>query len=146
MNSDQSEDRFRRICENGKLQSMLKKYICDCSRSESKPDSKAPSERDSNEKKAKKQEGQKKSFPNIAGFCRYLGISTQEFETLLRDFPLQYERLIAVFEDEALNSGLSPALLSAYLKKRIGYDSYSKQPSNDELHICFEHDVYEDGE
>ena len=82
----------------------------------------------------------------MAGFCRYLGISTDELERLSRDFPVQYGRLISVFEDEALNSGLSPTLLSAYLKKRIGYEVAKKSACDEQIRISFEHDILEDGE
>ena len=51
---------------------------------------------------------------------------------------------LAILEDEALNSALSPTLVSAYLKKRLGYDGTEKRASS-QLEISFEHDVFEDG-
>ena len=118
---------------------MLEQYISDC------VSVTAPDERNSEQAKAKKQESKKASFPNVAGFCRYLGISTDELERLSREFPQQYGRLLSVFEDEALNSGLSPTLLSAYLKKRIGYENARKPNDDGQIRISFEHDIFEDG-
>ena len=51
-----------------------------------------------------------------------------------------------MLEDEALNSSLSPTLISAYLKKRLGYASDSSaESSENQLQIKFEHDIFEDG-
>ena len=57
-----------------------------------------------------------------------------------------YGKILTVLEDEALNSGLSPALVSSYLKKRLGYDGIKAQESSSQLEIKFEHDIFEDGE
>ena len=86
-------------------------------------------------------------FPNIAGFCRYYRISLKDLDTLSREFPDEINMLYAILEDEALNSGLPPAVLSAYLKKRLGYDrdtSLSELENN--VTIRFEHDIFDDGE
>ncbi len=146
MNSDLSEDNFKELCRSGELQYILEQYISDCLSKDTSANGIAPNERNSEQAKAKKQESKKASFPNVAGFCRYLGISTDELEKLSRDFPLQYGRLLSVFEDEALNSGLSPTLLSAYLKKRIGYEGAKKSTCDGQIRISFEHDILEDGE
>ena len=54
---------------------------------------------------------------------------------------------LAVLEDEALNSDLSPTLLSAYLKRRLGYDTPARAlAQKDQICISFEHDIIEDGE
>lgn len=87
------------------------------------------------------------SFANVAGFCRFLGVSTGELDRLAYEYPDEYGRLLAVLEDEALNSDLSPTLLSAYLKKRLGYDSPTRSSGqSDQLCISFEHNIIEDGE
>ena len=73
--------------------------------------------------------------------------------TLAVRFPNEYDKLIAIFEDEALNSDVSPTLLSAYLKKRLCY-SYERSGESDgrredsdkEVRYCFEHDIFADGE
>ena len=85
-------------------------------------------------------------FPNLAGFCRFIGISTSELEAYGEKFSTEYERILTVLEDEALNSGLSPALVSSYLKKRLGYDGTNQAPKSPQLEIKFEHDIFEDGE
>ena len=55
--------------------------------------------------------------------------------------------LYAILEDEALNSGLPPAVLSAYLKKRLGYDKELSDTLSDEhMTIRFEHNIFDDGE
>ncbi|MBQ8849762.1 MAG: hypothetical protein IJ011_05490 [Clostridia bacterium] len=86
-------------------------------------------------------------FPNIAGFCRYYRTGLEELETLADEFPEQIDMLYAFFEDEALNSGISPAVLSVYMKKRLGYDRELTRPSDDSpMTVRFEHDIYDDGE
>ena len=56
------------------------------------------------------------------------------------------EQIYLTLEDEALNSGLPPALLSAYLKKRLGYEKELQAVEEMPLQIQFEHDIFEDGE
>jgi hypothetical protein len=85
-------------------------------------------------------------FPNLAGFCRFIGIGTSELEDFGRENPCEYSKILAVLEDEALNSRLSPTLVSAYLKKRLGYDGTKPQETSSQLEIKFEHDIFEDGE
>ena len=88
-------------------------------------------------------------FPNLAGFCRHLGLGLDEFEDSLRDSPHVYGAICAVFEDEALNSPLSATVITAYLKRRLGYaqKAETKQTSFDlsEVKLVFDHDVFEDG-
>ncbi len=86
-------------------------------------------------------------FPNLAGFCRYFHISLEDIDAVALEFPQEMAYLYAILEDEALNSGLPPAVLSAYLKKRLGYDK--ELPAEDGtgvLNIHFEHNIYDDGE
>jgi hypothetical protein len=85
-------------------------------------------------------------FPNLAGFCRYLKIGTRELEALRREFPDETEEIFLTLEDEALNSGLPPALLSAYLKKRLGYEKELAAADEPSTVVRFEHDIFEDGE
>ena len=48
---------------------------------------------------------------------------------------------------EALNADVSPTLLSAYLKKRLGYEKNAGSEICDgQLRVIFEHDITEDGE
>ena len=106
---------------------------------------------DGNKKlKAKARSGKKSpecSFPNVAGFCRFLGVSTGELERLGSEYPEEHGRILAVLEDEALNSDLSPTLITAYLKRRLGYDAPARAVAQkDQICISFEHDIIEDGE
>ena len=91
----------------------------------------------------------KSRFPNLAGFCRYLGIGVEALEEGFREHPESYGALCAVFEDEALNSELSPTVINAYLKQRLGYGERipEKRASFDlpEVKLVFDHDIFEDG-
>ena len=89
-------------------------------------------------------------FPNLAGFCRYLGCGLQEAEAFRSSYPAEADRINTVLEDEAFNNGgqLSPTLLSAYLKHRLGYGDKSEAVSGTdcgEVRVVFEHDISEDG-
>lgn len=124
------------LCREGLLDMMLEEYIFYCKN----PDTEQVSE--SNVKKAAKGR-----FPNIAGFCRFMKTGIGELEALQTDFPEEYERILSVFEDEALNSDLSSALLSSYMKKRLFYEKTgSESKSEGEIKVCFEHDIFGDGE
>ena len=85
-------------------------------------------------------------FPNLAGFCRFLGCSTEEWLAMERDYPIPFGRLRAVLEDEALNATLSPTVIGAYLKRRLGYDNATDTRTGEQLTVRFEHDIWEDGE
>ena len=148
VNSDPSENFIKELCEKGAIADMLEQYIISCDHPETTAQEGIASlDGISNTKKEKKQKTQKCSFPNLAGFCRYLNIGTDQLEALQDIYPEQYGRILAVLEDEALNSGISPTLISAYLKKRLGYESPSKRNHREEqLQISFEHNIFEDGE
>ena len=122
--------------DGGKITALLNEYILTCHN-----DKAEELTQDSKKKKSKET-----VFPNLAGFCRFIGISTSELEVFGKNNPIQYEKILTVLEDEALNSGLSPALVSAYLKKRLGYDGSKIQETSSQLEIKFEHDIFEDGE
>ena len=126
-------------CHRNDLNSTLEKYIESCRDTEK--DGEEP------KKKAAAKRGAGK-FPNVAGFCRYYGIGIGELEKIYGHFPDEIEQMYAIFEDEALNSDLPPAVLSAYLKKRLGYDKDTSRSIGEsgQLNIRFEHDIYDDGE
>ena len=67
-----------------------------------------------------------------------------------KKYPEEFEKLFAVFEDEALNSQISPSLLSTYLKKRLGYSDASEstqtEVDTDKIKLIFDHDIFVDGE
>ena len=91
-------------------------------------------------------------FPNLAGFCRTLGCGLSAFAQFAESYPHYADWIRAVFEDETLNASLSPTLLTAYLKRRLGYAEKSKPDESDTetdcglMRLVFEHDITEDGE
>lgn len=122
------------LCKKGTLWSMCDEYIAHCSPSR---ESEAKSKRSGR-------------FPNLAGFCRYVGTGFEDLSRLKEKYPKQYDRLLAIFEDEALNSDVSTTLLSAYMKRRLCFGAEDEQKdrvsSDREITYCFEHDIYADGE
>ena len=137
MNKNGGAQAFEEACQRGKLDRVLEKYLESCKV--------VLSEDDSLQKKTKIKSPNK--FPNIAGLCRYYRIGVDDLEAIAKKFPSEIARLYAVFEDEALNSGLPPAVLSAYLKKRLGYDrDIGGDAEGGEICVRFEHDIYADGE
>lgn len=87
----------------------------------------------------------------MAGFCRYLGVGVEQFSLSMKERQEEYDTLCAIFEDEALNSGLSATLISAYLKRHFGYAEKNQTESKsslefDQIKLVFEHDIYKDGE
>ena len=90
------------------------------------------------------------SFPNLAGFCSYLGCGIDEFEALRTTDPATADYLSAALEDAALNRSpmLSPTVVSTYLKHRLGYGEKSEAVSSadaGEIRLIFDHDISEDG-
>lgn len=128
------QDALLAAAEAGTLPALMDAYLQDC---------RASSEESRGGKR------QEKIFPNLAGFCRQLGCGISSAERLRREHPALYDRICAILEDEALNASISPNLLSAYLKRRLGYGE--KQESEgvtaecDQLRLVFEHDILEDG-
>lgn len=89
-------------------------------------------------------------FPNLAGFCRTLGCGPQAFSQLAEAYPTHADWLTAVFEDEVLRREPSPTVLTAYLKRRLGYADKTKAEETEAdcglMRLVFEHDITEDGE
>ncbi len=84
----------------------------------------------------------------MAGFCRHLGVGVEELGRQMRERQEELGALLAIFEDEALNSGLSPTVISAYLKCRLGYGEKTEERtavSSEGMQLIFEHDIFEDG-
>ncbi|MBE6547206.1 MAG: hypothetical protein E7668_07235 [Ruminococcaceae bacterium] len=126
-------------CRKGKLDHLLEQYILSC-----KEENKEGAERTaSSVRKGKRISGH---FPNLAGFCRAKGISMETLAELEKEFPEQVARFYVILEDEALNSGLPPPILSAYLKKRLGYEREAAPSAGEAPEIRFEHDILKDGE
>lgn len=115
---------------------MLDEYVFFCKNPEPELSSDTPSKKTA-----------KGRFPNVAGFCRFMKTGIGELEALESEYPEEYERILSVFEDEALNSDLSSALLSSYMKKRLFYEkAVSESKREGEVKVCFEHDIFGDGE
>ncbi len=87
----------------------------------------------------KNEELKKPIFPNVAGFCRSVGISVSAFRSLARRFPDDYLTALAFFEDAAINSGATASLISLYLKE---YDCWG-QTEEDE--VTCDHDIFSAG-
>ena len=123
-----------RAAERGRLKRYLELYLKSC-REEGEPDSKknnAP-------------------FPNLAGFCRFIGCGLSSMELVRDSCPEAYDYVCTVLEDEALRYSISPTVMSAYLKQRLGLgekptDSGGKSTECGQLRLVFEHDILEDGE
>ncbi len=86
----------------------------------------------------------------MAGFCRYLGMGMENFRLMMKERQEEYDLICAIFEDEALNSEVSPTLLSAYLKRHFGYGERAAADAAsscelDAVKLVFEHDIDEDG-
>ncbi|MBQ9131058.1 MAG: hypothetical protein IJX62_01125 [Clostridia bacterium] len=92
-------------------------------------------------------------FPNLAGFFRWMGCGMWAAEELKNTQAELYDRICTVLEDEALNSELSPTVLSAYLKRRLGYGdrpeaaggSAVTSAEGEQIRLIFDHDILEDG-
>ena len=78
-----------------------------------------------------------------------MGCGVGASEELRTSAPDAYDLLCAVLEDEALNFSISPTVMSAYLKQRLGYGEKPDTPASSaecgEMRLVFEHDILEDG-
>ena len=79
-------------------------------------------------------------FANVAGFCRFAGISVQKFMSFRSKFPTEFSVAGAYFEDAALNSGATASLVSLYLRQ---YDFWGEPDGDGEVEC--EHDIFQDG-
>ena len=146
MNKKESLDLLQTACDNGMLDKLAEEYILFCHTSEEKE------QEDKNESATKKKKTSETAsrFPNVAGFCRYLGIGHQKYERLSKKYPEEFEKLSAILEDEALNSSISASVLTAYLKKRLGYSDTEKREESEietgQIRLIFEHDILSDGQ
>ena len=124
------------MCERGALWQTVDAYLAECKSDTATATSDAA-------KKAKRTA----RFPNLAGLCRYASTGTSDLSELRAEFPAEYDRLLAIFEDEALNAELSSTLLSSYMKHRImKTDGEQAQNAESEVSYSFEHDIFADGE
>ena len=145
MTNKGSAELIEAACNTGKLEDLAEEYIVFCHTTENEQGEATP------KATAKKKSADKASkFPNIAGFCRYLGIGQQKYECLSQKYPEEFEKLSAIFEDEALNSEISASVLTAYMKKRLGYNDTEKSEKSEidtgQIRLIFDHDILLDGE
>lgn len=98
------------------------------------------------------QERERAQFPNLAGFGRALGIGLGELQRLGQQYPQEYDAILAVLEDGALNTdripGKSALLAMNYFRRRLGYEAARSEPKADSeraVRVIFDHDVAEDG-
>ena len=135
----ENSDELYTACEIGRICQIAEEYITSCKACE-KSD---VSEGASSKKKTAK-------FPNLAGFCRDLGISRERYERLSKKYPEEFGKLEAILEDEALNSDISASVLTTYLKLRLGYNDTEKSEKTEldtgQMRLVFEHDLLSDGE
>ncbi len=128
-------------CEKGELKKLAEEYIVSCNILDEEK------EAEGDKRKSKRKAAR---FPNVAGFCRFLGIGQTRLERLSKKYPEEFERVAAVLEDEALNAEISPSLLGVYLKRRLGYAETEGSAHSDldmgQLKLVFEHDIFADGE
>ena len=87
-------------------------------------------------------------FPNIAGFARTLGVGVSNIKNIESKWPELYGALLALFEDEALNSDKNATVLNAYIKERLNFgekkEGGATLPVGD-VRLVFDHDIGEDG-
>ena len=125
-------DEIDNICRMQLLPDLAERYILSC--------------RDGEDSQKKH-----RRFPNVAGFCRFFGISSDQLDYMKEKYPDSYSALCLIFEDEAFNAEISTTVLSAYLKKRLGYGERESAPDSSvnvagPLKLIFEHDILSDGE
>lgn len=145
MTNKDSAELIEAACNTGSLGALAEEYIIFCHTTQAnqdEPSDKAATKKKSADKTVK--------FPNVAGFCRYFGIGQQKYECLSKKYPEEFEKLSAIFEDEALNSEISASVLTAYLKKRLGYSDTEKSEKSEvdagQIRLIFDHDILLDGE
>ena len=136
MNQTKTDGLLEDACRRGVLGQILEEYIASCHTQSASP---------TTSEKRGKSGTRAERFPNLAGFCRYLGCSTEEWFAMESAHPTEFGRLRATLEDEALNAAMSPTVIAAYLKKRLGYDKEMNDGEN-ALTVQFEHDIFSDGE
>lgn len=123
--------RLKRICNTHCLLEAAEDYVLSCKEAKEGADNK-----------------EKERFPNIAGFARSLGVGVDTLKKVQRKYSDQYDAVLALFEDEALNSFKSPTVLTAYLKERLEFGEKKEGGATvnaGDIKLIFEHDISEDG-
>ncbi len=77
-----------------------------------------------------------------------LKIGVQDFGIIEESWPDQYGAMLALFEDEALNSDKNATVLNTYIKERLKFgekkEGGAALPMGD-INVIFEHDISKDG-
>ena len=124
---------LKRICRRGELVELAERYVEECNRI-------------STDCGAEKRRTRK--FPNVAGFARSFGVGISAFKLIEEGWTDQYSAMLAVFEDEALNSEKNATVLNTYIKERLHFgekkEGGASVPFGD-VKLIFEHDIGEDG-
>jgi hypothetical protein len=77
-----------------------------------------------------------------------LGVGVSTLKKVQGRWPEQYSAMLALFEDEALNSDRSATLLNAYFKERLEFGEKNEGGASlgvGDVRLIFEHDIEEDG-
>ena len=83
-------------------------------------------------------------LPNAAGFCRFAGITREDFYNLSKSYPLIFDIAQSTFLDEALNTKIPNS--AAYMSFIAGFnDSIGKDNGRAEVRVILEHDAEGDG-
>ena len=132
--SKNPEVELKAICRRGELIPLAEEYIEEC-------------KLQSAEQRAQGNKGYER-FPNLAGFARRLNVGVSTLKKIEGKWPAQYGLLLALFEDEALNSDKSATILNAYMKEHLGFGEKKEGdaiiPVGD-VKVLFEHDLEKDG-
>ena len=113
------------ISSGKKLLAAIDSYLADCS--------------------ARDQNSKKQCFPNVAGFCRFAGITVSKFLGFRQKFPSEFGVAGAYFEDAALNSGATASLVSFYLKQYGFWGEPLGGADSPGAAVECEHDLFADG-
>lgn len=136
----------KREFAKGNATRLLSKYLRFCFRGEE--DGGAKGDGGGVPPKAQSGKKERRRLPNPAGFCRFLGLSSDAYHRLECEFPTEAGRLYAVFLDEALNSDLSATMLGFYLRHLLGEGidgEDDREESRGGVVVTFEHDIFSDG-
>lgn len=123
---------LKRICSRGELIPLAEEYIRGCKLSTKESIKGKSVER----------------FPNLAGFARSLGVGVSTLKKVEGRWPELYGALLAIFEDEALNSYVSASVLNTYIKERLNFGEKKEGGAIlpvGGVQVVFEHDIEEDG-
>lgn len=127
---------LKKICNRSELIPLAEEYVRRCKARTGELEGKGPRSRSG------------ETFPNLAGFARSLGVGVSSIRNIAVKWPEQYGALLAIFEDEALNSDKNATILNTYIKERLNFgekrEGGATLPLGD-VQLVFEHDIEEDG-